>query len=189
MNMAARLPINPLPFENDTEIHEFELPNGETANMTKRQFFDIAMGDLYEKANTLAASKASEAVARTRVRDLLFPDSWDSEGTDKFQLPGGWVLEFKRTLNVKIDDAALPAIKEAIEKLPVDADSGEMASMDAISYKPDLSMSKYREMRDDAKKLLGEALTFTPGSPAIKTIEPSAKATVKATDQKARAAS
>jgi hypothetical protein len=184
--MATKLPINELPFENDTEIHEFELPDGNMASMTKRQFFDVAMGELYEKANKLAAAKASEAVARSRVRDLLYPDGWDWEGTDKYQLPGGWVLEFKRTINVGIDKAQLPSIKEAIEALPVDPDSGECASMDAISYRPDLSMSKYRDMRPDAKKLLSEALTFTPGSPGIKTEPPKQKATQRASDQKAQ---
>lgn len=184
--MATRLPINDLPFENDAEIHEFEMPDGAMQSMTKRQFFDVAMGELYEKANKLAASKEQEAVARSRVRDLLYPDGWDSEGTDKYQLPGGWVLEFEKRINVSIDKPALPAIAEAIAALPVDPDSGEVASMDAISYKPDLSMSKYRLMRDDAKKLLSEALTFTPGSPGIKTIAPKQKATAKAGDQKAR---
>jgi hypothetical protein len=73
--------------------------------------------------------------------------------------------------------------------LPVDPDSGEMASMDAITYKPDLSMSKYRDMRPDAKQILSEALTFTPGSPGIKTVPPKQKAAVKPSDQKARGSS
>lgn len=185
--MAARLPINDLPFENDTELKEFEMPDGTTQTMTARQYFDVAMGELYEKANVLAAAKEAETIARTRVRELLYPNGWDDEGTDKYQLPGGWILEFKRAINVKIDGAQLPSIKEAIEKLPVDPDSGEMASMDAISYKPDISLSKYREMRPDAKVLLQQALEFTNGSPQIKTIAPKAKAATKATDQKAQA--
>jgi len=184
--MATALPINELPFEHDTELHEFELPDGTLQKMTKRQYFDVAMGDLHVKAAALSAAKDAESVARTRVRELLYPDDWDWIGTDKYQLPGGWVLEFEKRLNVTIDKAQLQAVKEAIEALPVDPDSGEMASMDAISYKPDLSLSKYRDMRPDAKAILAEALTFTPGSPGIKAVAPKAKAKAKAGDQKAR---
>lgn len=185
--MATRLPVNELPFENDPTLHEFELPDGSmSAPMTKRQYFDIAMADHYEKANAFAAAKAAESEARKRVYELIYPDSWDKEGTDKFELPGGWVLEFKRTLNVKIDAVQLPSIREAIEKLPVDPDSGEMPSWDgALKFKPDLSISGYGNLRDDVRVLLDQALEFAPGTPGVKVIPPKAKAAAKASDQKA----
>lgn len=187
--MAARLPVNELPFENDTELHVFELPDGSQSEpMTKRAYFDIAMADHYEKSNVFAAAKAAEAAARARVRALLYPDSWDKEGTDKFELPGGWVLEVKRTINVKIEESQLQAIRESIEKLPVDPDTGEVPTWEgALKFKPDLSLSGYNNLRDDVRVLLSEALEFTPGTPGVKVIPPKPKAAAKASDQKAKA--
>lgn len=185
--MAARLPINELPFEKDTETSEYVLPNGDTATLTKRQYFDVCMGDWYEKYNQLAAVKASEAESRARLTQLIYPDQWDVDGTDKYELPGGWVLEIKRTLNDKIDEAALPAIREEISKLPPNPETGELATLEGvIRMKPDFSLSGYRNMRDDVKAILNECLTLTPGTPGYKLIPPSAKATQRASDQKAR---
>lgn len=185
--MATRLPVNELPFENDTELSQFPMPDGTLSQpMTKRQYFDIALVDHYEKSNKFAAAKEAEGEARKRVYELIYPESWDKEGTDKFELPGGWVLEMKRTINVKIDAAQLPSIREAIEKLPVDGDSGEMPSWDAaLKFKPDLSLSGYGTLRDDVKVLLAQALEFNPGTPGVKVIAPKPKAAAKASDQKA----
>lgn len=188
--MAARLPINKLPFEDDAALEVFTLPDGtESQPMTKRQYFDIAMADLYTKAQAFAEAKVAESEARKIVYSMVYPKSWDEEGTDKFELGNGWIVEFKRTINVTIDDAQLPSLKEEIEKLPVDPDSGEMPSIDAaVKYKPDLSMSGYKLLRDDVKELLNQALEFKPGTPGVKVNPPKAKATAKASDQKAREA-
>lgn len=190
--MAARLPINDLPFETDDSLHTFEVIDPETGNLverqlTKRQYFDIALGDWYAKSNAFAAAKEAEAEARTKVIQLIYPDSYDEEGTEKYQLPAGWVLEMEKRINVKVEQAVLAGLIEQIEKLPVD-ENGEMPTIDAaIKMKPDFSMSGWRDLRPDVKVILQDALTFTPGTAGVKLKPPSAKATARVSDQKAQA--
>jgi hypothetical protein len=184
--MAARLPIDPLPFQADAEISTHFMPDGEEFEGTKRQFFDKLMALWYPVANEAKAAAEREKEIRAAVVALIYPTSFDTEGTDKFELGGGWVFEVKRRMNDKIDEAALGAVREEIAKLPVDPDSGEMPSIDAcIKYKPDFSMSGYKALRDDVRVLLNQALTLTPGTPGVAIIPPKAKAAVKPSDQKA----
>jgi hypothetical protein len=190
--MAARLPINPLPFESDTEQHNFEVGSTEHGEpiierMTKRQYFDRIMADWHVKASALAAAKLAEDYARAKITELMYPDSWDEDGTDKFELPGGWVLEMERRINVKVDAEALPAVRKIVSELPVDEETGEMPTLEAaIKMKPDFSMSGFRNLRDDVKVAVRECCTFTPGTPGVKLNAPKQKAEKRIDDQKAR---
>ena len=186
--MAARLPVNELPFQADSEIGNYFMPDGEEFQGTKRQFFDKLMAAWYPVANEAKAAAEREKEIRNAIVAVLYPTSFDTEGTDKFSLGGGWVFEVKRRMNDKIDEAALAAVREEVAKLPVDPDSGEVPSIEScIKYKPDFSMSGYKNLRDDVRELLNQAITLTPGTPGVSVIPPSAKAAVKASDQKAAA--
>lgn len=185
--MAAKLPIDKLPFEADGQAELFIDPNGEEFRGTKKEYYDYLLALWYPQQAELAALVVRENQFRKAISDLLFPTGWDVDGTTKFEMPAGWVLEFERRLNVKIDKAQLPSIKEAIEKLEADEETGEVATLEGIiSYDPRLSLSKYRTMRADAKALLNDALEIKPGMPGIKMIPPKQKAATKASDQKAK---
>lgn len=185
--MAAKLPINKLPFEDDANVELFWAPNGEEFRGTKKEYYDYLMALWYPKQAELAALVVSEKEFRNAISALIFPSGWDKDGTEKFEMPSGWVLEFEKRLNVTIDKAQLPAIKEAIEKLEPDPETGEMATLEGvISFDPRMSLSGYRNMRPEARALLDDALEIKPGTPGLKIKAPSGKAATRASDQKAR---
>lgn len=193
--MAATLPVQALPFDPAAQCGATELPNGFPFSGTNQEYFDAVMALQYDCATKVAPLVAIEVECRKALDGLLYPNGYPTnnnrqDGTDKFELPSGWVMEFQRRINVKIDEAQLPSIKEEVSKLPVDEETGEMPTFgSALKFKPDLSMSGYGNLRDDVRVLLNQALTFTPGTPGVKVIPPKAKAAAKAADQKAKAAS
>lgn len=191
--MAARLPLNQLPFDSDTETFEFELPDGSQYHGTKRMQFDKLMALSYSITAQVVPLIKQEQACRVEIMSLLYPDGYPTnaetgrmDGTDKFELPSGWVLEFEKRVGCKIDEAQLPAIREAISKLPPDEETGEVPDIgNAIRYRPELSDSAYGLMDPRARVILNEALTFTPGTPGVKAVAPKPKAAVKPSDQKA----
>lgn len=169
------------------------LPDGSSFQGTNRQYFDALMGLQYQAAAEAKKYTDIDRECRAELMKLMYPDSYpvdDStgrmDGTDKYELPGGWTLEFEKRIGCKIDAALLPGIREAVSKLPMDEETGEMPTLgDAIRYRPELSDSAYGNLRPDVRVLLNEALTFTPGTPGIKAVPPKAKAAARADDQKA----
>jgi len=186
--MAKPLPINELPFQGDCELKEWTMPDGTVAILTKAKYFDRILADWYQKATEFAALKAAEAEARARVIEMVYPDGYAKPGTDKFGIQSGWVLEMERRINVSIDEAQLAGIAAEVAKLEVDPDTGEIPTFSAaVKPKPTFSEAGYRDLREDVKALLNDALTFTPGTAGVKVIPPKAKATARVTDQKAKA--
>jgi hypothetical protein len=163
--MAAKRPI--------TEVKQSEL-------------LDRLVGDWYEKAEKAKQAAADENAARLALYAHFYKEDDPLRavaGTQLFGMPSGWQLDIERRINVRIDKAQLPAIFEAVKKLPLDPETGEVASLDGvIVFKPDLSDSAYRLMtREDVKEILDQALTFTPGTPGIKLEYKAPKANPKAT--------
>lgn len=191
--MATQIPVQKLPFEDDAEVQDYTLPDGNTYTLTKKQYFDKLMALQYDSAQTAAKYSAIDKECRQAVDKLLYPNGYPTkgnrqDGTDKYELPAGWTLEFERRISVKIDETQLPSIREEVAKLPVDPETGEVPSLgQSLRFKPELSMSNYGTLRDDVRVILNSALTFTPGLPGVKLIAPKAKATAKADDQKAAA--
>lgn len=90
-------------------------------------------------------------------------------GTDHFQMPGGWVLKIERRINTKIEIALLDAVKQEVDALPIDEETGEKYALGGvIEYKPAFNDSKYAKLPEPVLKILNKALTRTPGTPGIK---------------------
>lgn len=135
---------------------------------------DELVGAWFTAANELASISKRENEARVALYRHFYKEGdkkASEDGTEKFEMPGGWVLEITRRLNVKIDEALLDAAKKVIAELPADPETGELATIDtAVKYKPQLTAG-YDNLRGDVKEILSEALTFTPGLPAIKLVQ------------------
>lgn len=188
--MAATIPTIPLPFLEDQDLNMFTMPlTGEQFGpATKKQFFDELMKVHYPLMNKAKELVEQEKEVRAQIVGLIYPDSFDERGTDRFELGGGWALDLERRMNVKIEPEQLPAIREEVMKLPVDPETGEMPSIEAaVRFKPELSESGWDSLRDDVRALLQPAVTFTPGSPGFKIKPPKQTATRRASDQKAKA--
>jgi hypothetical protein len=146
---------------------------------------DKLVGKWWNAHKALGEAAEIETEARMALYAYFYKETdpkRSEAGTERFGMPGGWVLDIERRINVKIDQAALDPIKKVISELPPDPDTGEMATIDAaIKYKPDFSESGYRNLRADVKVILSEALTFTPGKPGFK-LEYKEKAKAKPKD-------
>ena len=86
-------------------------------------------------------------------------------GTVTINLPGDWKVKIVNTNNVNIDESALPAALELMEEGSEDL---------LIKYKPTLVAKEYKDLDEEQKKLLDEALLTKPGSPALTLIAPGA---------------
>jgi hypothetical protein len=193
--MAAPKPKLALPFDGNEPSLVLFLPDGSPFEGNKRQYFDALMGLQHQAAAQAKTNTEIDRECRVEIMKLLYPNSYPvdattgrMDGTDKFELPGGWHLEYEKRVGVSIDEAQLPGIREAVTKLAVDEETGEMPSLgEAIRYRAELSDTAYGNLRADVRVLLNEALTFKPGTPGIKAVAPKAKATARADDQKATA--
>lgn len=191
--VATRKPKLDLPFDGNEPSLALMLPDGSPFQGNKQEYFNALMGLQHQAAQTAKKYVDIDRECRVELMTLIYPNGYpvDKEtgrmdGTDKYELPAGWTLEYERRVGCKIDEAQLPGIREAVSKLPVDPETGEVPSLgEAIRYRAELSDSAYGNLREDVRILLGDALTFTPGTPGIKAVPPKAKATARADDQKA----
>lgn len=88
-----------------------------------------------------------------------------AEGTNSYDLPAGWVLKGKHTINRSVDVASLtqltPLLREkgyAIDKL--------------IRYKPELAITEYKKLTDAERCVFDQVLTIKNGSPGIEIVLP-----------------
>lgn len=91
------------------------------------------------------------------------------EGTNTLELGGGWKLKGVRKIDRKLNEDALPVVKEALAKSGVLVDR-------LIEYKPSLSISEYRELTAEQVTILNEALTEKDGAPALELVAPKVRA-------------
>ena len=133
------------------------------------------LGAWAEKSEQLKALKEAEMELRNDIVQFFFPNGL-KEGTNEAELPEGWELNVKGSINRKIDVAVVNQVKqEAAEKYEIDF--GE-----AIKYKPELDLPMYRELqkqvelqpegekRDRAKAILAlfdSLLIISDGSPQV----------------------
>ena len=122
----------------------------------------------YELKQELNKIKNEEHVLRMRIYKHLFKDP--KEGTNKHQLGDGYVLNANRTIERKIDIAALDQLKETLKDLPLDV---------LIRYKPELSITEFRKLEGDELARFQQVLIIKDGSPQMDVVLPAAVAKAK----------
>lgn len=114
------------------------------------------------------AEAAKEVIKREQeLRKQVFEHYFENpqEGTNYLELPNGWRLKATYKLDRKIDEAALPAVKEQLKEMGVNADS-------LVEYKPSLKTKLYRELTAEQMRIFDQALTIKPSSPTIELVKP-----------------
>ena len=104
-----------------------------------------------------------EMQLRKAIFARVFPAP--TEGTNKADLTDGWVIKATYKIDRKFDEAALPAVLEALKPLNVAVDS-------LVRYKPELVITFYKALPVAAKTLLDQALTSKPASPTLELVPP-----------------
>lgn len=120
----------------------------------------------YEMEINLGLLKAQEMTLRKELFAEAFPTP--KEGTNKFSLPDGYVLDGQYKLDRKIDVAAytqlLPKLREA--KIPVDK---------LLKWTPNLVISEYRTLDKESLHFFDQCLIIKPGAPAMEIVKPKKK--------------
>lgn len=106
---------------------------------------------------------ATEMALRKELFAMAFPSP--KEGTNDLALPNGWKAKAVYKLDRKLDEAALPAVMDALRKLDVIAES-------LVRYKPELDTKAYKALSDANQAIFNQCLTIKPASPSLELIQP-----------------
>lgn len=112
---------------------------------------------------SFAAKVKEEQELRRKAIELAFPEA--KEGTNTLDLGNGWRLKANVKISRKVDEAALPAVKEKLAEMHVNADR-------LINYKPDLVLKEYRTLTKEQQVVMDEALEIKPSMPELALLEP-----------------
>ena len=109
---------------------------------------------------------AQELELRKAVMAEFFPAA--KEGVNNLDMGQGWTLKGTYKVDRKIDEAALPAVKEQLRELGVSADT-------LVKYKPEVATTIYKALPEQARLVFDTALTIKPGSPTVELVPPKEK--------------
>lgn len=130
----------------------------EQPNLTPEQAYK-RLQEWYLQKKDLSELKSAEHLARVQLATFYFPAP--KEGTNRFDLGGGFDLKLTHSMNYKVDEAALENVKQAdIKKLKLPWD-------DLFVYEPKLSIKAYRKLSTEQKKYVDQLLDITEGSPQM----------------------
>jgi hypothetical protein len=121
------------------------------------------LNNWFKMKEQLALLTQEEMTLRKRIAKHYFPNP--TEGTNSVPLSAGWVMKMKHTISRKILPELLtnmmPEFKKA--KIPV---------LDVVLNKPELSVTEYKKLTDEQRKLFDKAMEIKDGSPALEIVLP-----------------
>jgi len=102
-----------------------------------------------------------------KLRALIFSACFSEpkEGTNKYELEGGYVLNATLPITRKVDIAAFEAMKELLAE-------NNLSSDKLVNWKPELNMKQYRCLDADELDLVDQFLIIKEGSPQLKIVLP-----------------
>lgn len=130
--------------------------------MTQEELF-TKIGRWNELQSRLTSIKDEEMKLRTEIFEACFPNP--TEGTNKVDMPEGWMLKGTYRLTRSLDEAALPAVITELHKHKVKTD-------DVVTYRPNLSLTGFKKLDAKWQKVLEQAITTKPGAPTIELVAP-----------------
>ena len=124
-----------------------------------------------ESQKELARIKKEEMELRNKVIAVIFNPSPDAEGTQNFDLGNNYKLKavFKQSYSLQNKDGQLDKAIARMEKL---GDEAEYIIDRLIKWKPELSISEYKNLPNAYCKILESALTIKPSAPSLELVEP-----------------
>lgn len=121
----------------------------------------------YTMQEELKRLRAAEMLLRRKIFKAFFPVP--AEGTNNHELPDGWMLKGKHTINRDIDPGAFQVLRDQFEKAGIHPDA-------LVQYKPSLVKREYNMLTEEQKHLFDQALIVKPGSPALEIVLPKKRA-------------
>jgi hypothetical protein len=106
--------------------------------------------------------KFRESILRRNLFDEFFTDP--KEGTNSFDLEGGYVLKGDYIIERKVDEAAFTKTKEELVVAKINPDK-------VVRWKPELAKAEYNKLTAEQKLIVDNFLIVKPGSPQMKVEE------------------
>lgn len=116
------------------------------------------LNEWYTIQQQLVELTGREKELRSKIFKAKFPNP--KEGTNKFALSAGWILNATHVINRSVDQASLLAQREELDKAKVPFDL-------IFKYKPELVKSAYNHLTDEQKKVVDACLIIKPGMPQL----------------------
>lgn len=127
----------------------------------------------WKQAETeLAAIKSKELALRNEIVALCFEPG--REGTQNLDLGMGYKLKavIKNNYNLANREGQTDAAIAAMEK---SGQEGKFIAERLVRWKPDLSISEWRNLPEKFRKLFQNALTISPATPSLELVPPPEK--------------
>jgi hypothetical protein len=121
----------------------------------------------YSLTKEIEAFKEKQMKREMELRRLLVAALFQTpaEGTQYEDMPAGWRLKLQYKIDRKVDEAALPAVKDRLREIGVNPDL-------YVVNKPELSLTSYRLLTEEQRQILDQALIIKPASPTLELVPP-----------------
>lgn len=118
--------------------------------------------------------KARESELRQQIAssEELFDQSRET-GTQTFDLGHGWKIKCEKKINYTVENKngeAFAALHEIAQLGAVE----DHQTKKLMSFSPSLSLTVYRELSDEARRILDKIVTTKPAMPTLTMVEPPA---------------
>jgi hypothetical protein len=136
---------------------------------------DRLLQEWQQAKEMLDGLKETEMSLRKAVIKNLFPacaENPDTSGTYNYELGNGFIAKAVFKLSYKVSDEAALHAEDALTKLGND---GPFVADRIFKWKPDLSLTEYKQLSEAHKKIVDHALTVSPGTPSFEISAPKGK--------------
>jgi hypothetical protein len=119
----------------------------------------------------LAEVKTAESLMRSRIAKFFFPTPDEGTNTHPLKDGTGANLKMVHTIDRKVDEGELEALREALSKAeenPQDNLHGlELDFTKLIVWKPELKIAEYRKLTEAQRAVFDRILVVKPGMPQL----------------------
>ena len=155
---------------------------GEIKNYSEAEYLaerDRLLVDWQAKKAALEVAKEAEMDAR-KLAVMFMHDPSKSGTTENVELGGGYKATMKvpvrygfiQNADGKTDKAR---IEKALSKIEKTGQAGELIAERLIKWTPELSLTEYKQLPDNFKKIIDDVIVTSEGTPTLEIKEPKAK--------------
>lgn len=129
---------------------------------------DMATDELttewWAASQSLEAIKVRELALRNELFKRQFPNPVEGSAENKVPLGDGYILQADHKINRNVDEAVVSALMKG--------DNTRALAEKVFRYKPDLVLKEFKALSPEDKKIIADAVTEKPGTPALKIVLP-----------------
>lgn len=119
----------------------------------------------------LGEMKSAEAMMRSRIAKFFFPTPDEGTNTHPLKDGTGANLKMVHTIDRKVDEGELEALREAMAAAEEDPTNNlhglELDFSKLIVWKPELKIGEYRKLTEAQRQVFDRILVVRPGMPQL----------------------